>query len=110
MVIGKPERSIQIEKYVAKIHGGTPAQTCFVRENSELMQCKLSHLEPSTTYAILVEACLYADNGCGQLTKVSFQTRGKLLHYLKKYVVPGSSAALTVPCFFSKKLKNLFIF
>ncbi len=76
MVIGKPERSIQIENYVARVQGGTPAQTCSVRENAEKMQCEISQLEPSTTHAILVEACLYAGEGCGQPTKVSFQTLG----------------------------------
>ncbi len=76
MVIGKPERSVQIEKYVARIHGGMPDQTCSVRVNAEKMQCKLLHLEPSTTYAVLVEACLYDEGGCGLPTKVSFRTRG----------------------------------
>ncbi len=47
-----------------------------MRENAEVMQGKLLHLEPSTTYAVLVEACLYDEGGCGLPTKVSFLTRG----------------------------------
>ncbi len=82
MVIGKPERSIQIEEFVVRIKGGTPDQTCSVRENAEQMQCQLLHLEPSTTYAVLVEACLYGEGGCGLPTKVSFQTRGNCLRLI----------------------------
>ncbi len=80
VVIGKPERSIQVEEFVVHIKGGTPDQTCSVRENAELMQCHLLHLEASTTYAVLVEACLYNEGGCGLPAKVSFQTRGNGLH------------------------------
>ncbi len=85
VVIGKPERSIQIKEFVVRIKGGTPDQTCSVRENAELMQCQLLHLEPSTTYAVLVEACLYNEGGCGLPAKVSFQTRGNGLRLFSPF-------------------------
>ncbi len=68
--------SVEIEKHVAQIRGGMTDQLCSVREHSELMQCIISNLVPSTTYEVLVEACLYAGQGRGLPTKVSFQTLG----------------------------------
>ncbi len=63
--IDKPERGIEIGKYVARILGGKPSQACTVRGNPDRIQCTRLDLEPSKTYVVLVEACLSEGEGCG---------------------------------------------
>ncbi len=74
IVVGEPQLSSLIRRYDVRIQAGTQNQTCSAKANADIVQCQLGGLQPNTAYTALVKACLLAEEGCGEPSKVSFQT------------------------------------
>ncbi len=74
VLIEEPQLSSLIRSYDVGIQGGTQNQTCSAKANADIVQCRLGGLQPNTAYTALVKACLLAEEGCGEPSKVSFQT------------------------------------
>ncbi len=63
-----------IKHYEANVKGGQPDQSCTAQASSDPILCTISNLQPSTSYAVDVKACVHGSDGCGPALEKSFMT------------------------------------